>query len=270
MKAFPAFGILFGDRARLPELKKLLEDNSNLPGPRANLELAYSFTRSVASMRLEEWQFDALVAMAKTPDQKAPVNTPGEFVPVCALMALGALCGEGLPRPRKRAAFATLRAMAEDPRWRVREGVAMGLQLYGERDLAGLRATAEAWMTEGSFLVQRAVIAALAHPPILSDAEFVRFCLAVSRTILWGLSKANGMARRTEPFRVLRQALGYAVSVFVAALPAEGFDLLRKAASLEDRDVAWVVKENLAKKRLTKSHAAEVKAVQSIVGKRKG
>ncbi len=270
MKSFPAFGILFGDRFRLPDLRKLLEDNSALPGPRANLELAYSFAHSVASMRLEEWQFDALVSMAKTPDKKAPANTPGEFVPVCALMALGALCGEGLPRPRKRAAFATLRSMADDPRWRVREGVAMGLQLYGERDRDGLRATAEEWMTDGSLLVQRAVIAALAHPPILSDRELARFCLVASRTILWGLSKANGMARRTEPFRVLRQALGYAVSVFVAAVPAEGFDLLRKAASLDDKDVAWVVKENLAKKRLTKSHAAEVESVRAIVRKREG
>ncbi len=119
-----------------------------------------------------------------------------------------------------------------------------------------------------SFLLGPTVIAALAHPPILGDEEFSRFCLAATRTILWGLSKANGMARRTEPFRVLRQALGYAVSVFVAALPSEGFELLRKAATLDDRDVAWVVKENLAKKRLTKSHGAEVAAVRVIAGGR--
>ncbi len=264
MKAFPAFGILLGSRSRLPELRALLEKNSALPGPRANLELAYSFAASVASLRLEDWQLKALVAMAKTKPEKAPENTPGEFVPVCALMGLGALCGEGLPRPRRRLALATLKTMAVDPRWRVREGVAMGLQLFGERDLEGLRATLEDWLPDPSLLVRRAVIAALAHPPILEDEGFARFCLATARTVLWSLARVAPAGRRAEPFRVLRQALGYAVSVFVAALPAEGFELLRKAASLDDRDIAWVVNENLAKKRLTRSHAAEVESVRAV------
>jgi hypothetical protein len=54
----------------------------------------------------------------------------------------------------------------------------------------------------------------------------------------------------SDAFRALRQALGYAWSVAIVALPDEGklrFELLLASG---DPDVRWVVRENLRKKRL--------------------
>lgn len=51
--------------------------------------------------------------------------------------------------------------------------------------------------------------------------------------------------------RVLRQALGYAVSVVAAAAPDEGIPLLERLATAADADARWIARENLKKARLT-------------------
>lgn len=51
--------------------------------------------------------------------------------------------------------------------------------------------------------------------------------------------------------RILRQALGYAVSVVAAAAPDEGIPLLERLATAADADARWIARENLKKARLT-------------------
>ena len=264
MKSFPAFGILFGSRGRLGELRSLLESNSGLPGPRSNLELGDAFASSVASLHLQEWQWEFLLGTAATGAEKAPENTPGVYLVFCALLALGALYGKGLPRPRRRAALSLIRAAASDTRWRVREACAMALQKIGEQSAEELRTIVGSWMEEASFLEMRAVVAALAHPPIL-DAEMTAFSLEVSRRILAAVSHAEPAARRQEPFKVLRQGMGYALSVFVAHGPAEGFTVMRKTAAVRDHDLAWIIRENLKKKRLSSEFSREAQQVALIL-----
>jgi len=265
MKSFPAFGILLRSPSSRRDLFSLLEKNSGLPGPRANLELGYSFARAVASANLVEWQWDLVLSMASLSPTKAPVNTTKEYLPFCGVLALGALYAGGLPRPRRRAAAAAIRAAASDPRWRTREGAAMALQLVGEKDTAALRQIVEQWRANASLLENRAIVAGLAHPPILNDPEFAHYCLEVAGSIMRALPKLGADVRRSEEFRVLRQGLGYAVSVFVAKLPAEGFPMLEEAASTADSDIRWIVRENLRKNRLTGKYPAEVKRVAALL-----
>jgi hypothetical protein len=251
--------------ARREELRALLQKNSGLPGPRGNLELAHSFAAAVAGMRLEEWQWDFLMEMAATSPSKAPVNSPKEFLPFCGILAFGALLAGGLPRPRRRAALAALKTGASDRRWRVREAVAQGLQLIGEKDPAAMREIIDGWLPESSLLEKRAIVAGLAHPPLLGDAEFTRYCLETSRTILATVSRLDAKARKDEAFKILRQGLGYALSVFVAKSPGEGFALLRKIAAVRDSDMAWIIRENLSKKRLSDAFPKDVQQVSSIL-----
>ena len=265
MTSFPAFGILFRSRGQATEIRKLLMENSNLPGPRGNLELAHSFAASVADMHLDDWQWDFLMEMAGTSVANAPVNTPGEFLPFCALLAFGALYGNGLPRPRRRGALAALIAASSDVRWRVREGVAQGLQLIGERNPAALRTIVTDWLPTSSLLEQRAIAAGLAHPPLLGDAGFALFSVETARTILSAVTRADGKTRKTEPFKILRQGMAYCLSVYTAHCPAEGFTLLRKSAAIRDPDMAWIIKENLKKKRLRAPFPEDVKKVQLIL-----
>ena len=56
--------------------------------------------------------------------------------------------------------------------------------------------------------------------------------------------------RRNDGFRTLRQALGYAWSVAIVALPVEGKPLFEHVLSSDDPDLRWVARENLRKKRL--------------------
>ena len=265
MKSFPAFGILLRSPGTLPQLRTLLEENSGLPGPRGNLELAYAFASSVARMRLEDWQWEFLLQTAATSASKAPENTPKVYVTVCALVALGSLYGTGLPRPRRRGALSSIRTAANDSRWRVREASAMALQLIGEQDPAALKTIVTDWLPEASALEMRAIAAGLAHPPILSDGEFAGFCLETARSILTSISRMDAKARKSDSFRVLRQGMGYAVSVLVAKSPVDGFTLMRKTAAVRDADLAWIVRENLKKKRLSDSFAKDVRQVALIL-----
>ncbi len=266
MKTFPAFGILLGQRSQRQALIALLEDNSGLPGPRANLELMYSFASAVSSLKLQEWQWELILWMASVSPSKAPHNTPREYLSVCGTTALGALVAAGLPRPRRRAALAAIRRAASDPRWRTREAAAMALQLIGEKDPALLRGIVDQWLPQASLLEKRAIIAGLAHPPILEDADFTLYCLTVSRAIISSVRQQDAGARRSEEFRVLRQGLGYAISVFVEKCPGEGFELLEKAAAWKDPDIRWIVKENLKKKRLSANYPEEVERLSRLVG----
>ena len=216
-------------------------------------------------MRLDDWQWDFIVEMASTSISNAPLNTPKEFLPVCGLAALGALYGNGLPRSRRRVALAALRKAASDHRWRVREAVAMGLQLIGEADPAALRQIVGDWLPESSLLEKRAIVAGLAHPPLLADEEFAGFALDTARTLAAAVSRLDEKGRKDEAFKIFRQALGYALSVFVHHRPVDGFTLLRKLAAVRDSDMAWIIRENLKKKRLSDPFAKEVEQVSLIL-----
>ncbi|HEY9593916.1 MAG TPA: HEAT repeat domain-containing protein, partial [Spirochaetia bacterium] len=164
----------------------------------------------------------------------------------------------------RRAALHTLRAAASDPRWRVREAVAMALQLVGEADVEALKGICDDWMQNASLLEMRAIAAGLAHPPLLGDAAFAAYCIETARTILAAVTRVDRAARRDDAFRVLRQGMGYALSVFVVAAPAEGFVLMRKLAAVRDPDIAWIIRENLKKKRIAEKFPDEVKKVALI------
>jgi hypothetical protein len=73
--------------------------------------------------------------------------------------------------------------------------------------------------------------------------------------------------RREEPFRVLRQALGYCWSVAVAALPDEGMRRLERWVGSEDPDVRWIVRENLKKRRLRVIQDTRLEAWAALVAR---
>jgi hypothetical protein len=58
--------------------------------------------------------------------------------------------------------------------------------------------------------------------------------------------------RTTDAFRALRKGMGYCWSVAVAASPSDGKKRMERWMESADADVAWVMKENLGKNRLSK------------------
>ncbi|CAM5493930.1 hypothetical protein [Leifsonia shinshuensis] len=240
---------LSGDRA---PIERALAEDSRLPGPRANLELAGRFAETVAADRASG--LAVLAGWLATPPQLATPLPEGteEFLPACAALAAGAVAaraaadGEALPGD----AVALLSTAAGDPRWRVRELAATGLQRVLAADWRAGMDQVEVWLRSGEPLPMRAAVAAVAEPPLLRDPQHAAQATAVVTEAVDALLAVPAAERRAEDVRVLRKALGYAISVVAAADPEAGLPLLERLAASDDTDAAWLVRENLAKARL--------------------
>ena len=216
---------------------------SGLPGPRGNLELAQAVADEGNQELFERY-------LAYDADQ-APTNSPYEFLAFCGIVGMGRLLAEG-----KRGALKTLKLFASDRRWRAREGVAMALQRLGEVDMDLLIQEMEKW-SAGTFLEQRAAVAALCEPKLLKQAKHAKAVLHILDNITESLKEAE--ERKSEDFLTLRKGLAYCWSVAVAALPAEGKKMMEKWLKETDKDIRWIMKENLKKNRLVKADADWVK-----------
>lgn len=179
------------------------------------------------------------------------MNSPYEFLAFCGVVGLGRLLSEGdtgLLKP--------LRGHASDPRWRIREGVAMALQRLGDVDMDRLITAMREWSRDAP-LEQRAAAAALCEPRLLDQARHARAVLEILDQITASVEQAGD--RRGEDFLTLRKGLGYCWSVAVVSLPGEGKALMEKWLVRPDKDVRWIMKENLKKARLERMDAVWVK-----------
>lgn len=200
--------------------------HSGLPGPRANLALV-----------------EAVAIVADPTVVEVLLDDGGEYQVMCAAAAVGrrADTSEGEVRAR---------VLATDERWRVREGVAIGLQALGDTAVPALMATVTKWIDDPHPLVQRAALAAICEPRLLKSRDAAAFALEACRRSTEHLVELTQTLRKQPDVRTLRQALGYCWSVAVAADPVGGLPVFREL-DVADPDVAWIVNQNRRKKRLS-------------------
>ncbi|MBN1565635.1 MAG: hypothetical protein JXA10_17450 [Anaerolineae bacterium] len=241
-------------------LEDYVIDHSQLPGRRANLEMATAFAdevnafcnspsnslrRSYVAMEWLLW-----VLMNRHPPEQfgSDPDSPLQMPQFCGAVAFGEWA----------AAFQQIEAgvmmmftLAKSPLWRIREAVAMGLQRMLARKWdptihrlrrAALDIGPEEW---------RALVAGIAEPDLLTEQDHALAALDLHYAALSYLRRLPEKSRKTDRVRTLRQALGYTVSVTVAAAPEAGFPLMRAWLAWDDPDVRWVIRENLKKKRLS-------------------
>lgn len=243
------------------KIREYLAANSNLPGPRGNLELAHAFADEAGACSVAEPEriWDLVSNLSAVPPSEAPVNDPKELIPFSGTVAAGAI---GAVREEyEKKAFALLKRTASDPRWRTREGVAMGLQRMIRRNGLSVLKELDGWVAGDRWMAMRAVAAGVAEPPLLKDPHIAKGALELHKKIVARVLASD--SRRTEEFRTLRQALGYSLSVVMVACPKEGLDYLRELAGSYDPDVRWIVKENLKKNRLVKSFPRETEELKA-------
>jgi hypothetical protein len=209
----------------LQDWEPYLKEHSGLPGARANLELVEAVG--------EEADADRLWRMSASSD---------EFLALCGTAGLGKVA---LMEPAT--VMTWLQELASDPRWRVREGVAIALQRIGREDMPHLVAEMLAWSGQGPY-VQRAAAAGLCEPALLKEKEHAVQTLEILDHITTSLAASRD--RKDDGFRVLRTALGYCWSVAAAAAPENARPYFEKWMQSKDKDVAWVMKSNLAKARM--------------------
>lgn len=232
-------------------LEYYLRDQGRLPGPRANLELVNSLSNLLAAIVPEQPEQVWMLVHYLVQDEKTVErNTPDEFVVLCGVVAFGA-CASVRTQWHSEV-FDVMKVFACSDSWRVREGATLALQrllpVIPQETIKFLKELA----TKGNCLQQRASVASIAEPSLLHDQIMVDAALAIQRHVLGRFHKLSENNRKREDVRVLRQSLGYTLSVVTAAIPEEGFALMRDCAKWNDADINWILRENLKKKRLAK------------------
>ncbi len=162
----------------------------------------------------------------------------------CGVVGLGTVINMGKLQYLKQ-----LRQFASDPRWRIREAVAMALQRVGDVNIDFLLQEMEEW-SKGNFFEKRAAIAALCEPRLLTSDKVVSSVLNILDYVT--TSFGSSQDRNSEDFEVLKKGLAYCWSVAVAAYPEEGKELVERWIRSRDKDVIWVMRQNLKKNRLLK------------------
>lgn len=244
-------------------LKTYLITNSNLPSPRANLELAKVFADLVEgnSNKQSEKLWRLCSEFIKISAEEAPTNDPMEFVPFCGANGIGAI-GAVSPQYFKQS-LSTMKMLANDTRWRIREAVCFGLQrLMANRGLDVIKQF-ELWLHDGTLLELRAIAAAVADPPLLKNSKLANAALSLHRHIFNRV--LNITDRKSENFRILRKALGFTLSVVVCKIPEPGFEFMHYLVNSRDADIRWILKENLKKNRLIKNFPEQVESMKKLL-----
>jgi hypothetical protein len=98
----------------------------------------------------------------------------------------------------------------------------------------------------------------------------VEATLSVLAAATAGVETAGTDERRSDAFKACRKGLGYCWSVAVAAAPEVGWPafeaIVERAAGGGDRDLRWIARENLRKRRLERLDAGRVAALLASVG----
>ncbi len=229
--------------------------HSGLPGPRANLELAQAVADAASATQIR--------SLAASTD---------EYEALCGAVGLGRLLAEGdVPAEND------LRMLAADPRWRVREGVAMALQRLGDADRERLWQLADHWLDVGEggsgvldagaggspdLLLLRAVAAGVAEPRLVKAPADARRALGILDRVTGGLMAVPAPDRRgRDDVRVLRQTLEYAWSVAAVGAPEEGFAALERWAGTGDPDARRIARANATRARLRRLDPARADAL---------
>lgn len=226
------------DRDRL---EKFIIQNSNLPGPRGNLELAFAFSEVYMDLEI-------LMDWIKITEDQADVNNPKSFLAFCSVVCLG----KNYTIRKDQKIIDLLKNSASDNRWRMREAVAFGFQIIGVNNFDDLRKIFTEWIKNSNNLEKRAILVSLAHPPFLSE-ERARFCFKITDIVLKEMDREND-------FKVLRKGLEFTISVFAAADPETGFSFIEKWKGT-DKVIDKIMKVNLKKNRLLKKNPEEVRRI---------
>jgi hypothetical protein len=199
-----------------------LKANSNLIGPRGNLELA-----NVAAHTSTIHQMELMIAEDSL---DVVENSPEVFVVFCGVVALGVHFTTG-----NKQQITTLKRYANDSRWRIRESVAMALQEIGKKDMRVLLSEIQSWL-DGRYLQLRAVAAGLCEPVLLKDSSVVNQVLEILDQITVRIQE--GPRDDKDGFIAHMKGLSYCWSVATCAYPEKGKKLMEKwmfSASLEFR-----------------------------------
>lgn len=241
-----------------------LHNRSRLLGTRASLELAQNLSNRLAQCAPDfPAEIRSLLDYLLRDGQQVVSTTAGEFILMCGVLSLGT-CAAVMPEWREEA-FTRLAHHAQNSARRVRDGVALALQKMLSADPAVTLERLINLLKEGDCLQMRACVATISETTLLTSPPMIMSALVMQRISLEYLHALPMTERKRADVRVLRQALGYTLSVVTVASPDDGFALMYEMATWNDPDINWVLRENLKKRRLAKFRDYADKVIDLMV-----
>ncbi|MDR3001507.1 MAG: hypothetical protein LBU89_09605 [Fibromonadaceae bacterium] len=223
------------------ELLQVLEKESKLPGSSINLSLLRRFIKEATDEQI------ALCLNAL--DQKPDPNSPATFVAMCGIAASGS------PELFRKA--------ANSDNWRIRDSAVFGLQNLGAKDLDLLYSVFESW-DNANLLEKRCIAATLCEPALIGKkAEKILGILNDYMEII-ELSKNV----KSEEYKVFKKAMGYCISVAVAASPEKGKEFFEEWMRSPSQEIRWILSDNLKHDHLRKVDSkwvdAQIEALSDV------
>lgn len=217
--------------------EEFLKQHSALPGEKANLELAKAFARVGTLMDFKKY--------IRLGPEKAQENTPEEFLAMCGILGLA----QYLAKYHDDGLLQQFREKANDPRRRIRDSVALGLEIIGKKKRNRLIRYAKLWV-DGSAFEQRAVIVALCEFDLKADHEM---CLEVLDLLDYATATiVERDEMQDQGYKELEKALSYCWSMAVVGLPVKGKNKMERWLKTDHPIVNRIMRSNLKKKRLQK------------------
>lgn len=212
-----------------------LLNNSGLPGPRANLALLHSFSKTATEEEIKKCLSFCTDGLH---------NSPEEFVVMCGIVGY---CIQNQNNIPLKELLQTIRKYASHSSWRIREAVAIGIQEIAANRILEVITNLKEWIN-GNAYEKRAVIATLCELKLLTAKDIIIKVLEILLQVTIGFNEIKGKLSDSEIS--LRKTLGYGWSVAIVSLPDEGKEKFEKIAKIDNKHIQWIVKENLKKHRL--------------------
>lgn len=233
--------------------------HSNLPGPTPNVTIAQAFadTCSMHGSKAEK----IVIEMATLDADSAPGDTELEFLPMCGVLAAGAI---GAAHDRLRGEMLdVLHDRADDLRFRVRDAVVEALATIGGVTEDALVLEVEPWM-DGYFHAA-AVLRALAKEAWLPHLHEVT-PVVMRLDEAFNLAKNAPRAAARYPGRkALIETLSQSPAAVANRFGVPIFDLLEKWTSSKDPELREVIVRNLKSKALSARYRPEVERVDRAI-----
>jgi len=217
------------------ELLPFLEKESKLPGPAANLSLLRQFIKEASA--------EQAALCLSTLDKKPDANSPAAFVAMCGVAA------SANPDVFKQA--------ANSGNWRIRESAVLGLQHLGLKDLDSLYAIFDSW-ENANLLEKRCIAATLCEPALIRTPEMAEKILGILNEYMEMIELEKNV--KNEEYKVFKKAMGYCISVAVAAAPKRGKEFFEEWMRCPSQEIRWILNDNLKHDRLRKMDSAWVDA----------
>ena len=96
----------------------------------------------------------------------------------------------------------------------------------------------------------------MCEPRLLHNPKQIEQVFGILDAITASVARVEN--RKSDEFIALRKGLGYCWSVAVAALPHLGKPMMEKWFMSKDRDIRWIMRENLKKSRLARADVSWV------------